>query len=81
MAGEYRADLRGATLGILGLGRLGSQVAQLGMAFGMSVQAWSQNLTPDRCSEEGVSYALKDDFSQLLISYPFTLNYLTGSKV
>ncbi|MGB1469350.1 MAG: D-2-hydroxyacid dehydrogenase family protein, partial [Candidatus Puniceispirillaceae bacterium] len=55
-------DLRGATLGILGLGRLGSQVAQLGMAFGMSVQAWSQNLTPDRCSEEGVSYALKDDF-------------------
>ena len=49
-------------LGILGLGRLGSQVAQLGMAFGMSVQAWSQNLTPDRCSEEGVSYASKDDF-------------------
>ena len=31
-------DLRGATLGILGLGRLGSQVAQLGMAFGMSVR-------------------------------------------
>ena len=28
----------------------------------MSVQAWSQNLTPDRCSEEGVAYALKDDF-------------------
>ncbi len=55
-------DLRGATLGILGLGRLGSQVAQLGMAFGMSVQAWSQNLTPDRCAEEGVSYASKDDF-------------------
>jgi len=55
-------DLRGATLGILGLGRLGSQVAQLGMAFGMSVQAWSQNLTSDRCAEEGVSYAPKDDF-------------------
>ncbi|MEC7190257.1 MAG: NAD(P)-dependent oxidoreductase, partial [Pseudomonadota bacterium] len=55
-------DLRGAKLGILGLGRLGSQVAQLGMAFGMSVQAWSQNLTPDRCSKEGVSYASKDDF-------------------
>ena len=55
-------DLRGATLGILGLGRLGSQVAQLGMAFGMYVQAWSQNLTPDRCSEEGVTYASKDNF-------------------
>ena len=55
-------DLHGATLGILGLGRLGSQVAQLGKAFGMCVQAWSQNLTPDRCSKEGVSYASKDDF-------------------
>jgi phosphoglycerate dehydrogenase-like enzyme len=55
-------DLRGATLGILGLGRLGGQVAKLGMAFGMSVQAWSQNLTLDRCAEEGVSYASKDEF-------------------
>ena len=41
-------DLRGAKLGILGLGRLGSQVAKLGQAYGMEVQAWSQNLTPER---------------------------------
>ena len=55
-------DLRGSKLGILGLGRLGCQVAQLGIAFGMSVQAWSQNLSPDKCAKEGVSYAPKDDF-------------------
>lgn len=55
-------DLRGASLGVLGLGRLGSQVAQLGLAFGMSVQAWSQNLTADRCAKEGVSYVSKEVF-------------------
>ena len=51
-------DFARCNTGILGLGRLGSQVAQLGMAFGMSVPAWSQNLT-DRCSEEGGAYAFK----------------------
>ena len=55
-------DLRGARLGILGLGRLGSQVAKLGQAYGMEVQAWSQNLTPERAAEEGVVYAEKQAF-------------------
>ena len=55
-------DLRGARLGILGLGRLGSQVAKLGQAYGMEVQAWSQNLTPERAEEEGVVYAEKQAF-------------------
>lgn len=55
-------DLRGARLGILGLGRLGSQVAGLGKAFGMEVQAWSQNLTAETCAEQGVIYAPKDEF-------------------
>jgi phosphoglycerate dehydrogenase-like enzyme len=39
-------DLRGKTLGIVGLGRLGSQVAKLGQAIGMDVIAWSSNLDP-----------------------------------
>ncbi len=47
-------DLRGATLGVIGLGRLGSQVAQFGLAFGMDVIAWSENLTTDRTEEVGV---------------------------
>ena len=55
-------DLRGSRLGILGLGRLGSQVAKLGQAYGMEVQAWSQNLTPERAAEEGVAYAEKQTF-------------------
>ena len=61
-------DLRGARLGILGLGRLGSQVAGLGKAFGMEVQAWSQDLTAETCAEQGVIYAPKDEFfaSQLV---------------
>lgn len=41
------ADLEGATLGVVGLGRIGSRVAQVGQAFGMNVVAWSQNLTAE----------------------------------
>jgi phosphoglycerate dehydrogenase-like enzyme len=47
-------DLKGAALGVVGLGRLGAQVARLGKAFGMEVGAWSQNLTDARCAEVGV---------------------------
>jgi phosphoglycerate dehydrogenase-like enzyme len=46
-------DLRGATLGLVGLGRLGSQVARLGQAFGMEVLAWSENLDPAHAQEVG----------------------------
>jgi len=45
--------LKGKTLGILGLGKLGSQMSQIGRAFGMRVIAWSQNLTPARAAEAG----------------------------
>ena len=55
-------DLRGACLGILGLGRLGGQVAKLGQAYGMKVQAWSQNLTSERAAEAGVAYVDKEKF-------------------
>ena len=55
-------DLRDATLGILGLGRLGGQVAALGQAFGMQVQAWSQNLTSKQATEQGVTYKDKEAF-------------------
>ncbi|HEV7211821.1 MAG TPA: D-2-hydroxyacid dehydrogenase family protein [Blastococcus sp.] len=47
-------DLAGARLGVVGLGRLGSQVARIGQAFGMDVVAWSQNLTDERAAEHGV---------------------------
>jgi phosphoglycerate dehydrogenase-like enzyme len=47
--------LSGATLGVVGLGRLGIPVAQLAQAFGMRVTAWSPNLTAERAAEHGVS--------------------------
>ena len=53
--------LQNNTLGILGLGKLGLQVARVGLAFGMKVQAWSTNLTPDRCAECGVEFASRDE--------------------
>ncbi|GHI06383.1 hydroxyacid dehydrogenase [Streptomyces cellostaticus] len=51
------ADLHGRTLGLLGLGRIGSLVARVGLAFGMEVTAWSQNLTKERADEIGVRLA------------------------
>src|SRR3954447_10173494 len=47
-------DLAGARLGVVGLGRLGTQVSKVGQAFGMDVVAWSQNLTDERAAEHGV---------------------------
>jgi len=53
-------DLRGKTLGVLGLGRIGSQVARVGSAFGMHLVAWSQNLTPDVAKAAGATLVSKD---------------------
>jgi len=50
-------DLHGRTLGLLGLGRIGSQVAAVGRAFGMDVLAWSQNLTRERAEAAGARLA------------------------
>ena len=47
-------DLKGRTLGLVGLGRHGANVARYGQAFGMRVVAWSTNLTDERCAEVGV---------------------------
>ncbi|WP_030314405.1 D-2-hydroxyacid dehydrogenase family protein [Streptomyces sp. NRRL B-3229] len=51
------ADLHGRRLALLGLGKIGSRVAQVGLAFGMRVSAWSQNLTQERADEVGVELA------------------------
>ncbi|MFE1246366.1 D-2-hydroxyacid dehydrogenase family protein [Streptomyces sp. NPDC058735] len=51
------ADLHGRRLGLLGLGKIGSRVARVGLAFGMRVAAWSQNLTRERTDEVGVELA------------------------
>lgn len=54
-------DLHGARLGVLGLGGQGSQVARIGLAFGMDVVAWSENLTDERAAEVGVRRVDRDE--------------------
>jgi phosphoglycerate dehydrogenase-like enzyme len=53
--------LQGKTLGMMGLGRLGSQVATVGNAFGMNVIAWSQNLAQERASEFNAKLVTKQE--------------------
>ncbi len=54
------ADLHGRTLGLLGLGIVGSAVAKVGIAFGMEVIAWSQNLTPAHAAASGARLVDRD---------------------
>jgi phosphoglycerate dehydrogenase-like enzyme len=54
------ADLRGKTLGVLGLGRIGSEVARIGRAFGMNLIAWSQNMTPQAAEAVGATLVSKN---------------------
>lgn len=64
-AGQWQVSmgigLQGKTLGVLGLGNLGFQVATVGKAFQMSVVAWSQNLTAERAAQCGATLVSKDE--------------------
>lgn len=57
-------ELAGRTLGLLGLGRQGMQVAPVGVAFGMDVIAWSPNLTTERAEAVGARLVTKDELFQ-----------------
>jgi phosphoglycerate dehydrogenase-like enzyme len=59
-SGSLNVGLKEKTLGVIGLGKLGAQVATVGRAFGMNVIAWSQNLTKKRCKEVGVQLVSKE---------------------
>ncbi|WP_375787692.1 D-2-hydroxyacid dehydrogenase family protein [Bradyrhizobium sp. Pha-3] len=54
-------EIEGKTLGVIGLGKLGSKLAGMAKVFGMNVIAWSPNLTPEKCKEAGVGYASKEE--------------------
>jgi len=54
-------DLRGKTLGVLGLGRIGSQVARVGSVFGMNLIAWSQNMTTEAAEAAGAILVSKNE--------------------
>jgi phosphoglycerate dehydrogenase-like enzyme len=55
------SDLSGRTLGVIGLGNIGSRVARVGRAFGMEVVAWSANLTEERAAECDARRVEKDE--------------------
>ncbi|AZQ75943.1 D-2-hydroxyacid dehydrogenase family protein [Streptomyces luteoverticillatus] len=73
------ADLHGRRLGLLGLGKIGSRVAQVGLAFGMEVTAWSQHLTKDHADEVGVQLAASKE--ELLQTSDFvSLHLVLGDR-
>ena len=57
-------ELKGKILGLLGLGRVGTEVAKIGKVFGMQLMAWSENLSLDKCKELDVLPCSKDDLIQ-----------------
>jgi phosphoglycerate dehydrogenase-like enzyme len=54
-------DLAGRTIGIVGLGRIGSASARIAQAFGMHAIAWSSSLTPEKAEAAGARYVTKDE--------------------
>jgi phosphoglycerate dehydrogenase-like enzyme len=64
-AGQWQTsiggDLEGKTIGLMGLGRLGSATAKVALAFGMKVIAWSQNLTREVAEDRGARLVSKED--------------------
>jgi len=55
------AELDGKVLGVLGLGNIGGRFARIGLAFGMKVIAWSQNMTPQIAEAAGAALVTKDE--------------------
>jgi phosphoglycerate dehydrogenase-like enzyme len=78
-------ELAGKTLGVLGLGRVGSAVGVIGRAFRMNVIAWSQNLTPERAEEKGVQLVDKatlfstSDFLSIHVRLSDRTHHLVGA--
>jgi phosphoglycerate dehydrogenase-like enzyme len=71
-------DMQGKTLGILGLGRLGTKMAQIAKAFDMNVIAWSQNLTNETAAAAG---ATRVDKATLFAEADFiTIHYKLGER-
>ncbi len=70
-------ELRGKVLGLIGLGRVGSEVAKIGKAFGMQVMAWSENLDLNKCKELDVLPCSKED---LVLNSDFLSLHVQGGE-
>jgi len=76
-------DLKGKTLGLVGLGNIGSEVARIGLAFGMRVLAWSQNLTAERAAASGAALVSKEALfsSSDIVSIHLILSHRTRGLI
>ncbi|WGQ10128.1 D-2-hydroxyacid dehydrogenase family protein [Pedobacter gandavensis] len=74
---EVGVDLKGKTIGIVGLGRIGSTIAHYAKAFEMEVIAWSQNLTEERAAAQGAKLVSKEE---LFIKADFVTVHLVLSS-
>ena len=70
-------ELKGKILGLIGLGRVGTQVAKIGKAFGMQVIAWSENLDLNKCKELDVLPCSKED---LVLNSDFLSIHVQGGE-
>ena len=70
-------ELKGKILGLIGLGKVGAQVAKIGKAFGMQIIAWSENLNLDKCKELDVLPCSKED---LIKSSDFLSIHVQGGE-
>ena len=79
-------DLRKRTIGLMGLGTIGTRVARVAGAFGMRVLAWSQNLTPERAAQAGAEFVDKDtllresDFVSLHLRLSERTRHVVGAR-
>ena len=74
-------SLKEKILGLIGLGRVGSQVAKIGQAFGMQVMAWSENLNLNTCKELNVLPCTKEDLIKNSDFYQFMFKEEKGIKI
>ena len=74
-AGQWQisvgGDLKGKTIGVVGLGDIGAKIAGIALAFGMNVLAWSQNLTAKRLNSMARVWSEKKNYSGTQTSSPF----------
>lgn len=77
------ADLHGRRLGLIGLGKIGSRVAAVGVAFGMEVVAWSRNLTAERAAAVGAAWVSETELleSSDFVSVHVVLNQETAGLI
>ena len=71
-------ELKGKRLGIIGLGKMGAQVAKVGQAFGMEVSAWSENLNLSEANKLNVLPMSKDDL--IKTSDVLSIHVVLGDK-